>query len=62
LRKGRKKPDSHRKRRHFKGADAAEPDISGLIGHLKETGLVFEDEDVRRMARVVALRRAQKSL
>ena len=47
----------------FKGAQApAEPDISRLIGHLKETGLVFEDEDVRRMARVVALRRAQKSL
>jgi len=47
----------------FKGAQApTEPDISGLIWRLKETGLVFEDEDVRRIVRVANLRRAQESL
>jgi hypothetical protein len=47
----------------FKGAQAPfEPEIIGLIEHLKETGLVFEEVDVRRMIRVAALRRAQESL
>jgi hypothetical protein len=47
----------------FDGAQApAEPEISRLIGRLRENGLVFEEDDVRRLARVAALRRAQESL
>jgi hypothetical protein len=43
----------------FDGARTpAEPDISRLIGRLRKNGLVFEEEDVRRLARVAALRRA----
>jgi hypothetical protein len=36
-----------------------EPDIRGLLRRLREAGLVFEEEDVRRMIRRAVLRRAQ---
>ena len=47
----------------FYGARApAEQDICDLIERLRESGLVFEEMDVRRLVRVAALRRAQDSL
>ncbi len=47
----------------FNGAQApSEPDICRLMGRLRENGLVFEEDDVRRLARIAALRRAQESL
>jgi len=43
----------------FRSAQApGEPDIIGLVRRLRETGLVFEEEDVRQMTRIAALRRA----
>jgi DNA-binding PadR family transcriptional regulator len=35
-----------------------EPDIGGLLQRLREAGLVFEEEDVRRMIRRAVLRNA----
>ncbi|OPY29103.1 MAG: hypothetical protein A4E28_01090 [Methanocella sp. PtaU1.Bin125] len=47
----------------FYGARAPpEQDICDLIERLRESGLVFEEMDVRRLVRVAALRRAQDSL